>query len=264
MEEKVVWSGRPALFAAALRESIAWFRAHLLGERSRLRQSPVRVLIMGTNEWRDLPEWPPAGYGAQRWHLQAGGGLATAIPAESEPDHYRYDPADPTPAVGGSSLSQNSGPKDNRALEARPDVLCYSSASLDRDVEAIGPVSAEIYVQSSLAYTDFFVRLCDVAPFGKSVNVCDGLLRLIPGRPLPQADGSLKVVIDLWPTAHRFRRGHHIRLQVSSGAHPRFARNPGSGEPLATATTLVAAEQTVYHDPAHPSAVILPVMAGGA
>jgi putative CocE/NonD family hydrolase len=149
---------------------------------------------------------------------------------------------------------------DNRTLEARPDVLLYSSEPLERDVEIIGAVQAELYVKSSLEHTDFFARLCDVDPSGKSVNVCDGLLRLIPGRPAAEPDGCLRLCIDLWPTAHCFRRGHRLRVQVSSGAHPRFARNPGSGEPLATATQLVVADQAVYHDPTHPSAILLPVM----
>ncbi len=247
------------LISAAVRESISWFRAHLLGDHSGLREKPVRVYVMGADVWRDYSEWPPAGHSEQRWHLQPGG-LSTATPAESEPDRYRYDPADPTPAVGGASLSRNTGPKDNRALEARADVLCYSSVPLDHDLEVIGPVRAELYVKSSLEHTDFFVRLCDVAPSGKSINICDGLLRVIPGRPAREADGCLKIGIDLWPTAHRFRTGHRIRLQVSSGAHPRCVRNPGSGEPLATAVTLIAADQAVYHDPTHPSAIILPVM----
>jgi putative CocE/NonD family hydrolase len=130
-----------------------------------------------------------------------------------------------------------------------------------RGVGAIRPIRIELHVRSSLAHTDFFARLCDVAPSGRSVNICDGLLRLGPGHPMPEADGCLKVNLDLWPTAHRFLRGHRIRVQVSSGAHPRFARNPGSGEPLATATKLVAAEQSVYHDPDHPSAIVLPTKA---
>jgi putative CocE/NonD family hydrolase len=242
-----------------MRESITWLRAHLLGDRSGLRDKPVWVYVMGAEEWREYSEWPPTGYPEQRWLLQSGGKLSTLIPKESEPDRYRYDPTDPTPAAGGTGLSI-SGPKDNRALEARADVLCYTSEPLDHDVEVIGPVRAELYVKSSLEHTDFFARLCDVYPSGKSINVCDGLLRLYPDQPVPGNDGCLKVGIDLWPTAYRFLRRHRIRLQISSGAHPRFARNVGSGEPLATATTLIAADQTVYHDPTHPSAIILPVM----
>jgi uncharacterized protein len=140
-------------------------------------------------------------------------------------------------------------------------VLLYSSDPLERDMEVIGPIRIELYVRSTLEHTDFFARLCDVDPSGRSTNICDGLLRLWPGHPMPEADDCLKLNLDLWPTALRFLRGHRIRVQVSSGAHPRFARNPGSGEPLATATKLVAAEQLVYHDPDHPSAILLPTRA---
>jgi hypothetical protein len=256
------WAHRTTgMFGYMMRDSIIWFRAQLLGDKSLLREMPVRLFVMGVNEWRDYPAWPPTGYAPQAWHLQAGKKLAPTPPAASEPDQYRYDPADPTPAVGGSSLSDNSGARDNRQLEARADVLVYDSERLTQAVEVIGSVQAELYVKSSLAHTDFFARLCDVSPGGKSVNVCDGLLRLVPGRPAPQADGSLKITIDLWPTAHCFKPGHRMRLQISSGSHPRFARNPGSGEPLGTATQLCVAQQTIYHDPAHPSAILLPVKA---
>jgi hypothetical protein len=250
----------PGWMGVAARESLAWFRTHLLGDRSHLRESPVHIYVMGAGEWRDYAEWPPSGFRPQRWHLQASRGLAPLPPTEAEPDHYRYDPSDPTPAVGGVSLGQNSGPKDQRTLEARADVLTYTGAPLDHDLEVIGPVQAELFVRSSLAHTDFFASLCDVDPAGKSINVCDGLMRVWPAHPSPQPDGCLRLCLDLFPTAYRFERGHRIRAQVSSGAHPRFARNTGSGEPLATATTLKVAEQTVYHDAAHPSAIVLPVM----
>jgi predicted acyl esterase len=187
---------------------------------------------MGGGGWRNLAEWPPPDAAVQRWHLQPGGLLGTGTPAESTPDRYTYDPADPTPAVGGTS-TMNCGPRDNRALEQRPDVLTYTSRP----------------------HTDFFARLCDVDPGGKSVNITDGILRLTGA-----TEAAQPITIDLWPTAHQFRPGHRIRLQISSGAHPRYARNPGSDEPLATASTLRAAQQAVHHNPAHPSAVLLPVV----
>ena len=149
--------------------------------------------------------------------------------AESAPDRYDYDPADPTPAVGGAVIGRHAGARDNRRLESRPDVLVYTSAQLERDLELIGPVAAELHVRSSLAHTDFFTRLCDVAPNGRSTNVCDGLVRLAPGRLPQRTDGTTCVRIELSPTACCFRRGNRLRLQVSSGAHPRFSRNPGSG-----------------------------------
>ncbi len=236
----------------AIREALEFGLAHARGEQPPER-APVRLFVMGEEAWRDFASWPPEGYAPQRFHLQPGEALATGVPAGSAPDRYRYDPADPTPATGGVRLAADAGRVDNAALEAREDVLTYTTTVLEQDVEVVGEVSAEIWFRSSLPHADIFVRLCDVAPDGRSVNVCDGLTRLTT------ADELSGVTIRMWPTAHRFKRGHRIRVQVSSGAFPRFARNPGTGEPHATATTLRAADQEVHHSPEHASAVILPV-----
>ncbi|MEV0951299.1 CocE/NonD family hydrolase [Promicromonospora sp. NPDC050249] len=236
---------------AATSEALGFGLAYARGEEPAER-APVRLFVMGQDEWRDFESWPPPGYEPRRFHLQADGGLAAGLPTESAPDEYRYDPADPTPAAGGISISSG-GRVENGALEARPDVLTYTTEVLEEDVEVVGEVSAEVWFRSSLAHADVFVRLCDVDPEGRSFNVCDGLVSLT------SADDLAPATVTLWPTAHRFRRGHRIRVQVSSGAFPRFARNTGTGEPLASATTLLAADQAVHHDPDHPSAVILPV-----
>ncbi len=244
-----------------LRETFAWFDLHLKGEAHKARTKPVRLYVMGADEWRELDAWPPPTE-ETRFHLHPDGQLSPeSPPANAPPDRYRYDPADPTPAVGGAlfGFSGKRGAVDNRELEARPDVLVYTTPPLREDVEVIGPVRLELYAGSNLAHTDFFGRLCDVRPDGESINVCDGLFRLEPGKIEPQPDGSSRVEIDMWATAYRFRRGHRLRLQVSSGAHPRWNRNLGTEEPTPTATTMLAAEQTVYHDREHPSAVVLPV-----
>jgi uncharacterized protein len=249
--------------AAWAADSLAWLRAQLLDDRSELREQPVRIFVTGAGEWRELPSWPPQTR-TQRWHLQPGGALAPAEPAPGEPDRFRYDPADPTPSLGGPVGLSGRARVDNRVLEARPDVLTYTSEPLAADLEVIGEATADLYVRSSRAHTDFFARLCDVDPAGVSLNICDALLRLAPGHPAPGPDGAIRVRIPLWPAAHRFGRGHRLRLQVSSGAHPRYARNPGSGEPLGTGLALFAADQQVLHDPGHPSAVILPVAASAS
>lgn len=127
------------------------------------------------------------------------------------------------------------------------------NTTVSRDIEKGNP-------RSKLEHTDFFVRLCVVEQSGKSLNLCDGILRLTPGSVTPEADGSLHIYVEVWPTAYHFRKGQRIRVQVSSGAHPRFARNLGSGEPLVSGTKLCVAEQTVYHDPEHPSALLLPIL----
>jgi putative CocE/NonD family hydrolase len=245
----------PAMIPLGMRDMLDFGLAHARGDKPADR-APVRLFVMGENKWRDFPSWPPPGYEPRRLHLQPGGALSTGEPTASTPDGYRYDPADPTPALGGVRMALGngkSGSVDNTKLEARPDVLTYTTAVLDEDVEVIGDVSAEIWFRSSLAHADVFVRLCDVDDKGRSHNVCDGLVSLTG------ADEVTRATVTMWPTAYRFRRGHRIRVQVSSGAFPRFNRNPGTGEPRGTATTLRAADQQVHHDPAYPSAVILPV-----
>jgi putative CocE/NonD family hydrolase len=240
----------------SLREGLAWFDAHLRGESGAVRADPVRVYVMGAAEWRTFPDWPPP---AQPYALYLAelGGLAASLPAPSErPDHYPYDPANPTPALGGAYFGLGAGPRDNRRLEARRDVLTYTTSELSGPLTAIGPVRVRLFARSSLPHADFFARLCDVYPDGRSINVCDGLFRAGP-ETKQTPDGVWEMEIDLWATAYRFAPGHRIRLQISSGAHPRWARNLGTGDPLGT--TLQRAEQTVYHDAAHPSALILPL-----
>jgi uncharacterized protein len=246
----------PGAALESLRDALDWFAVHIDGRPAR-RESRVRVFIGGSRRWIDLDDWPPP---ARRtpWYLQPEGRLDSHPPTASPPDRYTYDPADPTPSVGGSLLARG-GAYDNRTLELRPDVLVHTSAALVRDVEIIGPVTAHLHVNSTLEHTDFFVRLCDVEPSGRSRNICDGLVRLMPDTWRRDADGVAAVEVELWPAAHVFRRDHRIRVQVASGAHPRFARNLGGGEPLGSATTMRIAEQQVWHDAAHPSAIVLPV-----
>jgi len=250
----------PGAAAESLRDALDWFAVHVGGEPAQ-RRARVRIFVGGTRRWIDLDDWPPKARGT-RWHLQAGGGLHPRLASAGPPDRYRYDPADPTPSVGGSLLSRHGGPRDNRVLERRSDVLVYTSAALARDVEVAGPVTAELHVRSSLEHADFFVRLCDVEPSGRSRNICDGLVRLTPARWQRATDGIARVEIALWPAAHVFRRDHRIRAQVSSGAHPRFARNLGGGEPLGSATTMRVADQELWHDAEHPSAIVLPIRDG--
>src|SRR6266700_4660192 len=220
-----------------------------------VERAPVRLFVQGEEKWRDFSSWPPPGYEPRRLHLQQRGALSGEPPAIAFADQYRYDPADPTPAVGGVRMAfgLNAGRVDNSALEARPDVLTYTTPVLDADVEVIGDVRAEIFFRSSLSHADVFVRLCDVAEKDLSTNVCDGLVGLT------EADQVTLATVQLWPTAYKFKRGHRIRVQISSGAFPRFNRNPGTGEPRATATRLRAADQEIFHGPEHPSAIVLPV-----
>ena len=245
--------------AGAVQAGIAWFTAKLKGDAEAIRPNPVRIYLQGANQWLDYESWPPPAQ-QRSFYLQASGRLATTQPSpESRPDQYRYDPANPTPNLGGALLSIEAGQVDNRPLEARPDVLTYTTEPLSEPLTVIGHVRLRLYVRSSLEFTDFYGRLCDVQPDSRSLNICDGLFRVQPGRGEPQPDGSLLVEVDMTATAYQFQTGHRLRLQVSSGAHPRISRNLGTGDPIMHGTAMHAAQQIIYHDPEHPSALILPL-----
>jgi len=253
----------PELMGAGIREGIGWLRAGLLGDDRLMRTAPVRILITGERAgraWRELPSWPPPGTSERRLWLAAQGRLREAEPPDGPEsgDRYRYDPAEPTPSLGGPGLLIHDPVRDNRALEARPDVLTYTTAPLPSAVEAIGPVRVELAVRASSPYFDLFARVCDVDSAGASWNVCDALQRVSPPGFAPAVDGSRRVAFNLWPIGHRFAAGHRIRLQISSGAHPRYARNPGTGEDLATATTLQPVDIEICHGGSHRSLLILP------
>ena len=250
----------PGLFAETVRDGPEWFGEQLGEREGREPRAPVRVYVMGSRTWQEFSLWPPAGE-TRQWYLGRWGTLDTAPPAESGPDRFHYNPHDPTPAVGGASLNVfTAGRKDQRRREHRHDVLTYTGPVLSEDLTVIGPLTATLYLRSSLEHTDFFVRLCDVSEKGRSVNVSDGIIRLTPGSVHKEDDGVFKLDISMWPTANTFKAGHRIRLQVSSGAHPLFCRNLGSGEPLATGATMRSADQEVFHDAARPSCLTLPVV----
>jgi uncharacterized protein len=253
--------GSPGMFRASLRDAVDWF-GHRLRGLGTAHPEPVRIFVQGSKRWIGLPDWPPPA-DVQRWHLHPHGRLAPAPPPSEGADRYRYDPADPTPAAGGVSHVRQpyAGSKNNAAREARADVLIYSSEVLAGDLTVVGPVRAELWVRPSLDHTDLFVRLCDVDPKGRSWNRSDGIVRLRPQAARREIDRTMRAVVELWPTATTFRRGHRLRLQVSSGAHPVYARNLGTGEPPGQATTMRAADIEVLRSPARPSAVQLPVVA---
>ncbi|MGI9184793.1 MAG: CocE/NonD family hydrolase [Solirubrobacteraceae bacterium] len=256
----------PGLAATGHREGIAWLRSHLLDDHRRDRESPVRVLVTGERSgggWRNLPAWPPPGTGERSLWLAPDGRLQAAAPVADAArsvagDRYRYDPCDPTPSLGGPVLLSREPVLDNRELEARTDVLTYSSEALSETVEAVGPARVELWVAGDSEHFDLFARVCDVDPAGASWNVCDGLVRLGPDSVDHESGGVRQVTFDLWPLGHRFAAHHRIRLQVSSGAHPRYARNPGTGEDPATATELCAVNVELRHGPEHPSRLVLP------
>jgi putative CocE/NonD family hydrolase len=254
------------IVAAGVREGLAWLSGHLLNDWSHADRAQVRVYVTGERSgggWRDLERWPPDENAARRLWAANDERLVWEPPEAGTAGgrRYRYDPADPTPSVGGPVMIAGKAVRDNRRLEARPDVITFTSAPLETALEAIGPARVELYARASEPHFDLFARVCDVDPDGASWNVCDALAGVAPGRfEQSETDGAWRVGFELWPLAHRFAAGHRIRLQISSGAHPRYVRNPGTGEHPLEAERLVPVDVEILHGPEHPTAVVLPLL----
>ncbi|HXI50336.1 MAG TPA: CocE/NonD family hydrolase, partial [Candidatus Saccharimonadales bacterium] len=197
---------------------------------------------------------------------QGDGVLQPTPPGEEPQDTFLYDPNDPVPSLGGNNLvGAKAGPYDQAEIERRQDVLVYTSAPLTNDLEVTGPVKLVLWATTTAPDTDFTGKLVDVDADGKAYNLCEGILRArwresrTQARPAQPGEAA-RYEIDLWVTSNLFRRGHRIRLEVSSSNFPRFDRNPNSGKPFGTDTELFKATQTVYHTAARASHVILPVI----
>jgi uncharacterized protein len=251
------------------RLQLRWFDHWLKGTDSgMLAEAPVRLFVMGANTWRDENEWPLARAAETPFYLRANGGLSTQAPDAEQPDRYTYDPANPAPTYGGALLMAPefpAGPVDQRRIEARPDVLTYTTEPLERDTEVTGPISVQLWACSSAPDTDFVARLVDVYPDGRAYNLTDGIIRARYRdglkEALLEAGQPYCMKIDLWATSNVFKAGHRIRLQVTSSNFPRWDRNPNTGHPLGQDAELRTADQTILHDGEHPSHVLLPLVA---
>ncbi len=251
----------PELQAEGVRATVPWMRAQLEGDYSLMRANPVRIEISGDGGWQEFGSFPPPGVRKAGIYLHEAGRLDSADPEDGQPISYLYDPADPTPSVGGAYFAfSGAGPVDNQKLEKRKDVEVFTSGPLAEDLVVLGQPELTLFAKSSSPNTDFFARLCDVSPSGQSINIADALVRVTPEDPERDGNDVMKLTITMHHCAHRFRRGNKLRLQVSSGAHPRFARNLGTGEPIGSARRMVVQYQTVYFDSTHPSRLILPVI----
>jgi len=253
----------PAEIRAIARQDAAWLE-HYLNDGPKPAGGSVRLFLQRAGTWLEFEEWPPPGVDQVSFYLRAGGALAREPePGEARPATFTYDPADPTPTVGGPMLQPPGKQADNAAIEARSDVLTYTSEPLGADQDLVGPVSARVFVRTSREHADLFVRLCDVDAKGVSRNVVDGIRRLSP-HTLPAADvavdtdGVAAVDVELYPTAYRVRAGHRLRLQVSGGAFPRFARNYGTADPFGAAHTGLRCRFEVFADALHPASLQLP------
>jgi hypothetical protein len=201
--------------------------------------------------------------------LSGDGTLSSLAPGEEKHDQYFYDPGDAVPTIGGplccGALPTGIGPQDQRPAEARSDVLVYTTPAFAKDTEVTGPVSLDLYASSSALDTDFTGMLVDVWPNGFAQNLTSGILRLRYRNSQEKAElanpGEIyRVTVDLWATSNVFLAGHKLRVEVSSSNFPRFDRNLNTGEEQARGTRMVKATNAIYHDKAHPSAVVLPVV----
>jgi uncharacterized protein len=268
----------PAAVTDETADLMDWFDFAIKGVANRCASSPpVRIFVMGDNVWRAEQEFPPARARLTRYYLHAergangvagDGAIAIGTPASERPDTFTYNPANPVPTIGGRlccGAFTRPGPADQRPNEARADVLVYSTPILNSDLEVTGNVSVELYAATTAIDTDFTAMLVDVEPSGTARLVADGIIRAryrtSKAKPEPITPGSVnRYVIDLWATSNVFKAGHRARVHISSSNFPRFDRNLNTGEPILGATRMVTARQTVYHDVARPSAVLLPVI----
>ncbi|MCL6452257.1 MAG: CocE/NonD family hydrolase [Alicyclobacillus sp.] len=237
-------------------------------------ERPVSIFVMGRNVWREEAEWPLARTVYTPMYLHSSGransrfgdgALSTEAPGVETPDGYTYDPANPVPFLTEPTSSQIGGPDDYRAVHRRDDVLVYTSAPLEQELEVTGPVKAVLYASTSAPDTDFMVQLHDVWPNGYAQRLCDGMVRArfrngMDRQELVTPGAVERYEIDCWNTSHVFLPGHRICVHIASSAFPKYDRNLNTADPLGRSTRMETARQVIYHDADHPSAVVLPVI----
>lgn len=258
-----------------------WYDRWLRGEDNGVEDEPaVRVFTMGANRWTTAEEWPLPQTDWQRWFLHSAGkansrrgdgSLSREAPGSEPPDNYASNPRNPVPTQGGGlcchPVYSQGGAYDQREVEAREDVLVYSSPPLERAVEVTGPIMAVLYVSSSAPDCDFTAKLVDACPCGQATNLTDGILRaryrnsMRASELLPPGE-VVKLEVDLFATSNVFQTGHQIRVEIASSNFPRFDRNPQTGELPESdrATELRTALQSVHHSAEYPSHILLPVI----
>lgn len=254
--------------------SAPWLAHYLLGLDSPIleEQLPVHYYVMGAcgepgapgNEWRNVADWPEPSTPVPVYFHESGR-LALEAPEDPSASRmFRYDPANPVPTVGGCNLTIPAGPKDQRPVESRPDVLVFTSDPLPEPVEVTGRLKAKLFVSSDCPDTDFTVKLTDVYPDGRSMLVADGILRMrfregFDREVFMEPGGLYEADVDLWSTSLVFNKGHRVRVAVSSSNAPRFDPNPNTGAGFRANAETRIAHNTLHVSKAHPSHIILPV-----
>jgi uncharacterized protein len=258
---------------------LRWFDHWLKGIDNGVEKDPhVRIFVMGENAWHTENEWPIARTKYTKYYLHSNGRganslfgtgtLTQQVQAEEKPDHYRYSPEDPAPFITPADFHQTGGPDDYRAVERRDDVLVYTTPAVEQPTEVCGPLEVKLYAASSARDTDWTVKLLDVHPDGFAQRLNDGIVRAryreSQEKPTLLEPGKVyEYNIGAWSTCVQLQKGHQLRLEVSSSAFPKSARNMNTGGDDANQAHGVVAEQTIYHDAAHPSYVMVPIVPAG-
>ena len=259
---------------------LRWFDRWLKGEENGIdKELPVLIFVMGVDEWRSEADWPLPDTNYRSYYLHSGGqantlhgdgSLSTTAPGEEPADVYLYNPLRPVPTVGGQVILPGGnamGPRDQREVELRDDVLVYSTPVLEQPVEVTGPIELCLFVSSSARDTDFTGKLVDVYPDGRSIILTEGILRAryrnsFTELALLEPGEIYELRLNLWATSNVFLPGHRIRLEVSSSNFPRFDRNSNTGGDITTETAeqYETAVNRIYHDVERPSHLILPII----
>ncbi|MCB0047663.1 MAG: CocE/NonD family hydrolase [Caldilineaceae bacterium] len=259
---------------------LRWFDHWLKDEVNGVEEEqPITLFVMGIDEWRHAADWPLPDTQYRAYYLHSGGeantlrgdgALSAEMPGNEPPDVYLYNPLRPVPTAGGQVLLPGGnaiGPRDQRSVEQRDDVLVYSTPPLTRPVEVIGPIELRLFVASSAPDTDFTGKLVDVYPDGRAMILTEGILRAryrnsftVP--ELMEPGTIYALTLNLWTTANVFLPDHRIRLEVSSSNFPRFDRNSNTGGDLVheRAEAYRPAVNRVFHDATHPSHLLLPII----
>ncbi len=258
---------------------LRYYDHHLKGEDNGVAdEQPVRIFVMGINQWRYEDAWPLERAEAVSYYLHSGGRantlngdgtLSPETPADEPPDSFLYNPINPVPTSGGGLCCDPAfmapGAFDQRPIETRPDVLVYSTTPMEEDTEVTGPISVTLYAATSAKDTDFTAKLVDVDPCGYARNLTDGIIRARYRTPRQPASfvtpgEVVEYTIDLWATANVFKKGHRIRLEISSSNFPRFDRNMNTGDAIGADASFQSALQTIQHTSIHPSHITLPIV----
>jgi uncharacterized protein len=254
--------------------NIAFYDRYLRGSETKI--PAVRYFLMGANRWQESDDWPLPQTRWQRFYLHSRGHANTAAgdgalsceePNSEIPDTFLYDPANPVPTIGGRffGIGLVSGPLDQYHIEKRQDVLCYTSPELTEDLEITGPLEVRLFAATSAVDTDFTAKLVDVYPEGFAYNLVEGIKRANMLKSIEHMEPiapneTYEYVIALGNTSQLFRKGHRIRLEISSSNFPMFDRNMNTGNRIGEDAVGMVARQTIFHSSEYPSYIELPVI----